>query len=51
MMAGLFLLFAVTMILAWQGKKQVSIGLFLITIILCALWFMHHVTEPLKLNF
>lgn len=51
MMAGLFLLFAVTMILAWYGRRQASIGLFFITIILCALLFIHHMTEPLNLNF
>ena len=50
MMAGLFLLFVITMTLAWYGKRHVSIALFVITLILCALWFWHHVSQPLNIN-
>jgi len=50
MMAALFLLFVITMVLAWYGKKQVSIYLFVITVLLCALWFWHHMNDPLNIN-
>ena len=51
MMSGLFLLFVITMVLALYGKRQISIALFFLTLILCVLLFWHHVTEPLNLNF
>ncbi|MEQ9617870.1 MAG: DUF5993 family protein [Deltaproteobacteria bacterium] len=50
MMAALFLLFVVTMLLAWYGKRRASIYLFFITLVLCALWFRHHITEHLNIN-
>jgi len=51
MMVLLFLLFAVVMVLAWKGKRKPAIALFLINLILCCLWFKHHVTDPLNLDF
>jgi len=50
MMAGLFLLFVTVMMLAWYGKRQASIVLIVITLILCTLWFWHHVSQPLNIN-
>jgi hypothetical protein len=50
MMAALFLLYVITMVLAWYGKGRESIYLFMITLILCVLWFRHHITDPLNIN-
>lgn len=50
MMASLFLLFVINMMLAWYGKRLASILLFFITLILCALLFRQHITEPLSID-
>lgn len=50
MMAALFMLWVVAMILAWYGRKQESIYLSLITLLLTALWLWHHVDANLKIN-
>lgn len=49
MMALLFLLFTVSMLLCWYGKKKPAVVLFLITIALCAFWFKHHATDTLNI--
>jgi len=50
MMAGLFLLFLITMLLAWSGFRQISIYLFIITLILGTALFLHHATSALNIN-
>ncbi len=50
MMAVLFLLYVITMVLAWYGRKRESIYLFVITLVLSALWFWHHISDPLNIN-
>ncbi len=50
MMAVLFLLYVITMVLAWYGRRRESISLFLITLILCVLWFRHYITDTLNIN-
>lgn len=50
MMAALFLLFVITMVLAWYGRRKESIYLFLITLILCVLLFGHHMSVTLNIN-
>jgi len=50
MMAGLFLLFLITMVIAWYGKKRASIAVFFVTLLLCALWFVHHISDPININ-
>lgn len=50
MMVLLFLLFAVTMFLAWKGKRKPAVALFLINIALCALWFKHHATDHINIE-
>ena len=50
MMAGLFLLFVITMLFAWFGMRRVSLYLFIITLMFCVYWFLHHATETLKIN-
>ncbi|MFT4593195.1 MAG: Na+/melibiose symporter-like transporter [Phycisphaerales bacterium] len=49
MMMFLFLLFAITMLLAWFGKKKTSVVTFIVTIVLCAFWFKHHATDTLHI--
>jgi len=50
MMMFLFLLFAISMLLGWFGKRKPAILLFLITIALCAFWFKHHATDALNID-
>lgn len=50
MMAVLFLLYVITMVLAWYGRERESIYLFVITLMLSALMFWHHIDDPLHIN-
>ena len=50
MMVGLFFLFLITMLLAWFGFRQISIYLFIITLILSTALFLHHATTTLNIN-
>ena len=49
-MMSLFLLFAVSMLLLWFGKKKYSFILYLITLVLCGLWFKHHVSDKINID-
>lgn len=50
MMVLLFFLFALTMLLAWFGKRKAAITLFLINLALCALWFKHHASDHINIE-
>jgi hypothetical protein len=50
MMAGLFLLFSVTLGFLFFGKKRETFYLLLITLFFCALMLWHHATDTLKVN-
>ncbi len=50
MMAGLFLLFLIIMLMAWFGMRSIAIYLFVITLVLCTVWFLHHATSNLNIN-
>ncbi len=43
-----FLLLAV--IFAWIGKQKPANYLYIITMILAVVWFLHHITTPLSLQ-
>ncbi|WP_210496450.1 DUF5993 family protein [Microvirga antarctica] len=47
----LFLLFAATLFVAWNGRRRVAIGLFFLTIALFIADYLHHATDPLTLSF
>ncbi len=51
MMAGLFLLFFVSMLLIFKKMHGWAITIALITLLLCICMFMHHVTDiiPIRL--
>ena len=51
MMALLFLLFGLTMLAVWFGKRRPALGLFAVSLLLSIAWFKYHVTEPLNLSF
>jgi hypothetical protein len=49
MMMLLFLLFSISMLLGWFGKKKLALAVFLIAIGLSAFWFKHHATDTLNI--
>jgi Family of unknown function (DUF5993) len=46
----LFLLFLITMLLALGNREKLCFTVYGITIIVCVLWFSHHVSEPLAIQ-
>lgn len=50
MTALLFLLALAAMALAWWGKRHLSIAVALISIVVGAMWFWHHVTDAIKID-
>lgn len=50
MAAGIFLLLALTMLLAFLGKRWLSIGLAGITMVLAILLLLHHMTETIPVR-
>jgi Na+/melibiose symporter-like transporter len=49
--AGLFSLFAVTMLVAWFGKPRVAFLLFALAMVLTGALYLHHATTILPLSF
>lgn len=49
--ALIFLLLAMAMIVAWVGQRAVGCALFAVAMILAVVWFNHHMTDPLGLDF
>lgn len=47
----LFLLMATAMGFAWHGYRRVGILVFALAALLSVIWFNHHLTDPLKLDF
>ena len=48
--AGLFLLFLVTMLLAWLGRRDHALILFGISLVLTVAVYFHHATDPLNIG-
>ncbi len=51
MTALLFLLLASAMYVAWTGRRQGALTLFAVAALLALVWFEHHLTDPLALDF
>jgi hypothetical protein len=51
MVALIFLLVAVAMVAAVGGRRAISVGFFGVGFVLSIAWFVHHMTDPLKLSF
>lgn len=51
MMAGIFLLQAIAIGVAWRGDRGPAAGLALGSIVLAALLFSHHASDELGLSF
>ena len=49
--AGLFSLFAVTMLFAWLGKPSVAYTLFFLAMVLTGALYLHHASTILPLSF
>lgn len=47
----LFLLFAITMIVAWRGRRGLALALFGLSLILSVADYLHHATDSLPLSF
>ena len=47
----LFLLIAFAMGLAWRGNRRASVAVFALAAVLSVVWFNHHLTDPLDLDF
>ncbi len=47
----LFLLMATAMGFAWQGYRRVGVAVFAVAALLSMVWFNHHLTDPLQLDF
>lgn len=41
MMVLIFVLLLVSMLTAWLGRRRLTVSLFLITLLMAALWFWH----------
>ncbi len=46
----LFLLALLALALAWWGKRHLSIAVALVSIVIGAAWFWHHVTSAIKVD-
>jgi hypothetical protein len=51
MMVLIFIILLVAVIAVWQGQRPVAIYAFSITLILASIWFGHHITDHLALQF
>ena len=51
MMSLLFLLIFIAYLLIHFDRRKAAMGLFFGTLLLSALWFWHHITDPLQLYF
>lgn len=51
MMALLFALLGIGMIIIFLGFRKISMSIFFISLLFAIIWFMHHATEKLHLNF
>lgn len=51
MTALIFFLVAIAMIAALGGRRGIAVGFFGVSLILSAVWLMHHMTDPLTLSF
>ena len=47
----IFLVLTLAMVLAWRGNRPGGMMAFALAAILAVLWFNHHVTDPLPLDF
>ena len=48
--AGLFLLFFATMLVAWLGRRDHALILFGISLVLAIAVYLHHATDPLNIG-
>lgn len=51
MMALLFALLGIGMIVIFFSFRKISMSIFFVSFVLAIIWFMHHATEKLNLNF
>jgi hypothetical protein len=49
--ALIFLLIAVAMIAAVDGRRAIAGGLFGLSLVLSVVWLVHHMAAPLNLSF
>lgn len=49
MTAAIFLVIAIAMMIAAGGRRDVSIGLFAIALVVSIMWLDHHMSDPLTL--
>ena len=47
----LFLLISTAMGLAWTGHRRIGVLVFAVGAVLSVVWFNHHLTDPLPLDF
>ncbi len=48
---ALFLAFAIAMVIAWRGSRAMALALSVVLLVACAVTFIHHATDTLKLSF
>ncbi|HYF98221.1 MAG TPA: DUF5993 family protein [Coxiellaceae bacterium] len=49
-MALLFIVLLITVLFAWKGKRQSALCCFGFSLLLGIIFFVHHITEHLKLD-
>jgi hypothetical protein len=50
MMAVIFFILLLAVLLAWIGRRQISIYIFILSMGLSIIWFLHHITSHLALQ-
>jgi hypothetical protein len=51
MTAILFLMLAAAMYVAWKGRRKSALTVFAVAAVLALLWFHHHLSDALALDF
>jgi len=46
----IFLLYALAIGLLWTGKRRPAVLVIGVTFVLFAIWFRHHITDPLAIG-
>lgn len=50
MLPLIYFLQLIAIILAWYGSRKLAISSFYLSLLLCVLWFFHHMTDVIGLN-
>jgi hypothetical protein len=51
MVSLIFIVLTAAMVLVWRRHRSAGMAAFALAAVLAAVWFNHHITDPLQLSF